>query len=298
MKVIILSLFISITSIKISAQSGGYAQGMLPIGVNNLWVYETSPVYHTHSIWIFGNETVTIDSYQYNILRANYVGWPQYVRLREDGYYVLRRDSTYNEPNHEEIYYKKDAQLGNNWTQHLITNDTLYYTSVVTDTFRLNIFDTVVTGKVVHKDLGLDIIDELWTEEFGLISTADFWGVMDYITGCVINGRVYGDTTTTPVEYEPTTTLPERIELFQNYPNPFNPKTNIEYILPKESYVNLTVYNSLGEEVTVLVDEFQRSGKYKVHFSTGEVKNLPSGVYFYSLKTEKSIITEKMMLLR
>ncbi|MFA3784083.1 kelch repeat-containing protein [Melioribacteraceae bacterium 4301-Me] len=85
--------------------------------------------------------------------------------------------------------------------------------------------------------------------------------------------------------------------LYQNYPNPFNPGTTIEYVLPKESFVNLTVYNSLGEKVAILVNEYQRNGKYKVRF-TANVKNLASGIYFYSLRAGNNVITKKMILLR
>ena len=295
MKTIILFLFISITSVKINAQSGEHAQGMMPIGIDNVWTYENNPVYHTRSIWKFSNEIETIDSNQYNILIAGYIGWPQYVRLRKDGYYVLRRDSTYNEPNHEEIYYKKDAKLGDSWTQHLIINDTLYYTSVVTDTFLLSIFDTVVTGKVVHKDLGLNIIDELWTEEFGLVSTADFWGVMYYITGCVINGRIYGDTTTTSVEYESVTVLPERIELFQNYPNPFNGQTTIHYFLPVSSYISVTIYDILGREIKQLYSGEENAGHHYKSWTPGDES---SGIYLIVLKTKETQLNNKIIYLK
>lgn len=277
------------------AQSALNAEGMAPIAINNIWVYDR---FNGFSVWSCLNETVNIDSFQYNVLIVNYISFPQYVRLREDDYFVLRRDSTYNEPNHEEIYYKKNAMLGDSWTQLMFGDSTFTYTSVVTDTFLLNIFDTLVTGKVIRKDLGLVLLYQLWTEEFGLISTADFHGVMDYLAGCVINGIVYGDTSTTSVNYEPLDIMPEQAELLQNYPNPFNSATNIEYILPKENYVKLAIYNLLGEEIKILVDELQKGGKYRVHFSSSVVNELTSGVYFYSLRVNSSIVTRKMILLR
>lgn len=288
-------IFTILLSQNINSQSSDAAQGMAPIAKNNLWVYDW---FNGFSVWSCINETVNIDSFQYNVLIVDYNSFPQYVRLREDDYFVLRRDSTYNEPNHEEIYYKKNAMLGDSWTQLMFGSDTLTYTSVVTNTFLVNIFNTLVNAKVVRKDLYLVLLDELWTEEFGLISTADFHGVMSYLAGCVINGIVYGDTSTTGINYEQLDILPEHAELLQNYPNPFNSSTIIEYILPKESYVKLGVYNSLGEEVKNLVDEYQRSGKYRVHFSSAEIKDLASGVYFYSLKVNSSIVTRKMILLR
>ena len=83
---------------------------------------------------------------------------------------------------------------------------------------------------------------------------------------------------------------------FQNaYPNPFNPTTNINYSLPKNTRVKLTVYNVLGELISELVDEFQSKGIYSIKF---DGHNLTSGIYFYVLKTEDCIKTNKMMLVK
>lgn len=73
--------------------------------------------------------------------------------------------------------------------------------------------------------------------------------------------------------------------LSQNYPNPFNPVTNITYNLPVDAEVKLTVYNILGQEVKVLVDGLQNSGKYTVHF---DGTNLASGMYIYRLEGESA----------
>jgi hypothetical protein len=69
-------------------------------------------------------------------------------------------------------------------------------------------------------------------------------------------------------------------ELNQNYPNPFNPTTQISYQIPKDGFVKLVLYNSLGEEVSQLVNEFQTTGKYTVQFKASD---LPSGVYIYKI---------------
>jgi len=294
MKVTISLFFVIVTTVTTNAQLG-YTE--FPLDIGNVWVHYLYSYSGGFDTYYISNETITIDTLQYNLLYYRNTGLHTYVRLREDGYYVRRKDSSYNEPNNEQIYYKKNAKVGDGWTQLMYGGDTITYTSVVTDTFPAYIFDTVVVGKNVYIDLGLNIFNQVWTEEFGLLYTEDFYGPKSYLAGCIIRGKLYGDTSTTSVEYEYVSYLPDQIELSQNYPNPFNPSTNIEYILPGESYVNLILYNSLGEEVTVLVDEFQRSGKYKVHFSTDELRGLPGGVYFYSLKTENNIVTKKMVLI-
>lgn len=89
--------------------------------------------------------------------------------------------------------------------------------------------------------------------------------------------------------------LPEEYSLFQNYPNPFNSTTNILYSLPVPSFVKLELFNILGEEIKTIVNDHQQAGKYEVQMNA---ENLPSGLYFYQLKTNKFSITKKMLLLR
>lgn len=81
--------------------------------------------------------------------------------------------------------------------------------------------------------------------------------------------------------------------LESNYPNPFNPSTKIGYQIPKDSFVNLIVYNALGQKVAVLVNQQQTSGKYSVQF---DASNLPSGVYIYKLQAGEFSSVKKMLL--
>ena len=87
----------------------------------------------------------------------------------------------------------------------------------------------------------------------------------------------------------------KKFELSQNYPNPFNPETTIEFTIDKESLVNLSVYNLLGQKVSTLVNEKLSAGHYKVTFNG---KNLNSGIYFYKLDTGSNVKTRKMILLK
>ena len=87
--------------------------------------------------------------------------------------------------------------------------------------------------------------------------------------------------------------------LEQNYPNPFNPSTVINYSIPADGNVELTVYNILGSEVATLVDEFKEAGNYSVEFSTEDLKSsLGSGVYIYTLKSGSFTQTRKMVTLK
>ena len=85
----------------------------------------------------------------------------------------------------------------------------------------------------------------------------------------------------------------EDFALNSNYPNPFNPTTQISYQLPENSFVNLVVYNVVGQKVAELVNQNQTSGKYTVKFNAS---NLPSGVYIYKLQAGDFSDVKKMLL--
>ena len=87
----------------------------------------------------------------------------------------------------------------------------------------------------------------------------------------------------------------DKFTLEKNYPNPFNPVTTIGYVLQEKSNAKVTILNSLGEEIAVLVNEEQDKGYHKVEFNGSK---LTSGVYFYRLKAGEFISTKKMILLR
>ncbi len=88
---------------------------------------------------------------------------------------------------------------------------------------------------------------------------------------------------------------PKNYILIQNYPNPFNPSTKIQFGLPKESKVTLTVYNVLGEKVTELVNQQLKTGYHEVEFNG---RDLASGIYFYRLQADDNIDTKKMILIK
>jgi hypothetical protein len=106
-----------------------------------------------------------------------------------------------------------------------------------------------------------------------------------------------------PIELNVSTTtdikddksLPTEFKLMQNYPNPFNPSTIISFSIPEEQNVSLIVYDLLGKEVAVLVNEFMQPGLYNSQFAILN-SQLSSGIYFYSLKTDRFSQTKKMLL--
>lgn len=83
--------------------------------------------------------------------------------------------------------------------------------------------------------------------------------------------------------------------LAQNYPNPFNPTTTINYQIPQDGLVTLKIYNTLGQQITTLVDEYKSTGKYQVKF---DASGLASGVYIYRIESGEYTEAKRMILLK
>ena len=114
-------------------------------------------------------------------------------------------------------------------------------------------------------------------------------------TSGVINIDWYDWNTPFSTDVEQISGLPQDFNLSQNYPNPFNPSTNIEYSIPEASFVQLKVYDILGNEVADLVNEEQSAGTYRADFTAD---NLASGFYVAQLRAGDFSKTIKMTLLK
>ena len=97
------------------------------------------------------------------------------------------------------------------------------------------------------------------------------------------------------IEKAPADEIARQITLGQNYPNPFNPNTTIAFALDRTQDVTLAVYDVLGRQVRVLVDDMQPAGEYTVSFDGSE---LASGTYLYVLRTASSTAVRKMSLIK
>jgi hypothetical protein len=132
-------------------------------------------------------------------------------------------------------------------------------------------------NRVVYFGFGLEQVSVDTTRD-GLVTRAINW---------LMNGYVVS----TPNE----NISPVSFNLSQNYPNPFNPTTTITYSIPKESQVNLKIYDVMGREVAVLVNGRQQAGVYEVNFNA---TSLASGTYFYKLTAGDFVSVKKMALLK
>ena len=89
--------------------------------------------------------------------------------------------------------------------------------------------------------------------------------------------------------------MPSSVSLKQNHPNPFNPTTTIEYEMPQNGNVNVSIYNIRGQLVEKLVDGYNTVGKYSIQWNP---KNISSGQYFYQISVDGFVQTKKMVLLK
>ncbi len=124
---------------------------------------------------------------------------------------------------------------------------------------------------------------------FDLVKTGNFitaYAVSN--TGIVLK---LTDNITSVEEYKPY--IISEYKLSQNFPNPFNPSTNINYSVYKPGWVRITVYNILGERVSVIVDQYKKQGNYSVLFDS---ENLPAGIYFYTMMINGFSETKKMII--
>ncbi|MCH8942672.1 MAG: T9SS type A sorting domain-containing protein [Bacteroidetes bacterium] len=203
------------------------------------------------------------------------------------------------------LLYKLNANLGDKWVIWDYQSSNGFEMVRVNEIKEVTLFGipTILKGYVFYfafdstDTTGLVRKSDFLAKGFGLFSKGggDLFGRI-YLTGAVIDGILYGDTTDIITSIDDLfSPLPDDFKLFQNYPNPFNPSTKIVYSLPNDGYVRLSVFNLLGMELRTLVNREQKAGNYEIVFNgTG----LASGIYIYVLKNNKKIISKKMLLLK
>jgi hypothetical protein len=150
-----------------------------------------------------------------------------------------------------------------------------------------------------------DPVRDVWHTDFEAMKTPRYFAGADVIESViyVVGGKSKDGNNSIIEAYAPFTTgieakeesAPKEFVLDQNYPNPFNPATTIEYMLPCNALVTLKIYNLLGKEILTLVNEQHSAGSHSVVF---EARDLPSGVYLYSVQAEDFNETRKMLLVR
>ena len=197
------------------------------------------------------------------------------------------------------------------------------YEAFQTDDFILGVSNRVKRIRLNHESMNVNILGNFDVAERTTTGTFQNTGMWyDYFSGDSIEvADVSMNITLAPGEFHIYTTeklptpdgdvisdveefkdneLPSEFVLDQNYPNPFNPTTTIKFSIPQSSFVDLRVYNILGEEVSRLVSEELSAGQFRIKWSGKDSfgKQLSSGIYFYRLQAGNNVQTRKMILLK
>lgn len=281
---------VSVISLFFLPCSFTYAQSpesFFPHNVGDTWQYtldNTNTIYDTDII-----VADSTDSIGGHYLR--YEGNSGYRFYVDTSYNVYTLNSGYH-------YYKLDADSGDSWIFWFDTED--YYIQAIVISISEDIFWDIPTKVKEIEYWLITSLDSLWlatrflASDFGLVA---FWGEPGpfyHLSGAIIDSVQYGFIVGID-ERQSRPILPNVIELYQNYPNPFNPYTTIQYELTHAMPVALEVFNSLGQKIITLINEFQPPGNYRIRF---DGSNVPSGVYYYRLKAGRLNQQKKMLLIK
>ncbi|MCI0449357.1 MAG: T9SS type A sorting domain-containing protein [Chlorobi bacterium] len=293
-------LIILVTSLKLNliyAQDTNIVK-FIPLKVGNVWVYSG----YYNNLWFCSSNfylRVRIDS-SFLSNSKTYFKFSTLTKILSGG------NCTYQFFGNSS--YRIDSLNGNFYRLESNPNCSYSPNEVIIDSLKSSLRDTLWTcqyhlpQKILYdtniiqifgiqkqsKRFGISGLEQgfnnTYTKDIGVVYYAEFGMSLSSevnLKGCVLNGVVYGDTNfyLVPVN-KISTEVTKSYNLHQNYPNPFNPSTQIRFDVPKHSFVKLIVYDALGREISVLVNEQLRQGAYVYEWNA---ENLPSGVYFYKL---------------
>ena len=256
-----------------------------PLNIGDIWQYKVLEVNEYFYVEVIGDTTFSSNGYTYKILVNNY-GVRGFRRIYNDKVYfynkILQQD---------QIKYNFTLQPGDTVAVFPCENDTTIITLI--DVRYQTIFGLERKQWLFLYDTVPYLDDEVVytiTDSIGLTSVDNIF-LHQVLLAANINGNTYG----TFVSVNGDHIVPKAVHLNQNYPNPFNPSTKISWQLPVGSWQTLKVFDVLGNEVVILVDEYKPAGIYEVEWSA---TGLPSGIYFYRLQAGDFIEMKKMILLR
>lgn len=237
----------------------------------------------TSDYFFYGEKSIRID------YRFVYQAVMQYIYINNDYLFYGAPDSIHikgrsNNVKHQIIYLVSDDN-----DELFQINTTKYFESEQFEDY------DVAVSKAVAKQGGSDFNYPIRLKKIGVKLNSS------KKVDSVYSGTLYLDYLRISYPQEKVGVVENRIinpsayELFQNYPNPFNNETVIEYYIPVQAKINLKVYDILGREAAVLVDEIKNQGHHKANFNSSM---LSSGVYFYRIQAGDYNQTRKMILLK
>jgi hypothetical protein len=203
---------------------------------------------------------------------------------------------------------------GGDTSQNIVMNSNLNLTAFYKIQYKLTV------NSIVGNIFGDDFYDSSSTATFGVLSrqtisggvtyyfrgwngsgagsynSPDSTGLDSVISIQIFNPIIQSARWSTTVGINPISSeLPTEYALYQNFPNPFNPSTKIKFDILKTGNVKLTVFDMLGKEVGILLNDMQQPGKYEIEFNA---QNYSSGVYYFRIESGEFVQVRKMLLLK
>ncbi len=309
----ILAIIILTLSFNICSQDANSAK-FFPLKTGNKWFYHVTtlgypnPTYSIKTLRVLNDTTVNNRKY------FKIKGYPfsniddtNTVLIRYDSVNGLLKQSTLWAPcNYESTLFRLSSQIGDTtgicyetwqYTCSMIRDTILFNQLTQIKTFRYDIsgHNTLTVKYNFLKYIGLYQINNTSSGNSGA------YGRIGELRGFILNGIVYGDTSSV-IGINPISNYnPNQFSLSQNYPNPFNPTTKIRFSIPATPSpsgrvrVGLVIYDILGREVATLVNEDLKPGTYEINW---DASNYVSGVYFYKLTSGEFSETKRMVLVK
>lgn len=258
-----------------------------PYKAGNVWQYRDLYTNEIASTKYLESDSTDSDGNIYIVRRDVSPGWIYYWHEKIDTAF-----NVYN-LNFQPQYprYKLAAGVGETWR--------VGYDSLVNREFRASVvglysdyvFGVFTTIKIfrfyqIFNQDTISLGDDYLASRFGLIQSHFYM----YLSGAIIDSVKYGIIVGVSDENR---LIVEKYKLYQNYPNPFNAVTQISFALPEKGFVTLKIYDVLGREVAVLVNEHKEAGYYDVIWNAA---NVPSGVFFYKIAAGNFTSVRKMLL--
>jgi photosystem II stability/assembly factor-like uncharacterized protein len=256
-----------------------------------LQIRSGSPVYGKIIFTSNGGQTFDIESFNYN---TSFIGLVEY---RFDNTFGVLTNGLLNN-------YFRTTNGGNTWQQYYSSN----FIGLSSRILSIPYSDTWYACLVLvdfHAILKSTNNAQSWV---AMTLPGDIPRQMAYMDAISAKGKVYAYAiahggyvyrmvdTVSPIGINNLgSEIPVVFSLAQNYPNPFNPVTAIKYTVPKQNLVKLVVYDLIGREVVILVNEVKQPGNYSVSF---DASNLASGVYFYRMAAGDFTDVKKMVLIK
>lgn len=262
-------------------------ESFFPSQVGNLWRYYGAVTLWQD--WRIQQDSIPGDGYRYLFVRfPRYPGQERWVYRLDSSFNVYRLNGTNR---WGDTLYHLAADSGSVWIRppgyswvHTIFQDVIFGRTTTVKVIRSGPFHPDSGGN------GFYFTEQHLASGFGVIYHWEEPGDYVFLTGCIVAGDTFGIVVSV-AEHERE--VPHGIQLAQNYPNPFNPTTTIRFSLSTGSYVRLSIYDVLGREIAILLDEKKTVGEHKIVF---DGSHLASGVYFVRLKSQSAFLLRKMIM--